>query len=95
MNKLNKEETGHIAKLANLSLSDEELEKFSGQLSETINYVEKLNKLCTDNVPPTSQTTGLRNVFREDKVNPSFSQKEALSNAKRVNRGFFVTKSVL
>ncbi len=92
--KISTEEMKHVAKLANLSLSDKELGKFSGQLSETINYVKKLNKLNTENVLPTSQTTGLKNVFREDEIKPSFSQKEALSNAKKTHKGFFVAKSV-
>ncbi len=91
---LTQEETKHIAKLANLSLSDEELEKFSGQLSETINYVEKLSELNTENVLPTSQTTGLKNIFRKDEVRPSLTQEEALSGTKNKHKGYFVTKSV-
>jgi len=88
------EEISHIAKLAKLNLSDEELKKFSGQLSETIDFVDKLNELNTSGGLPTSQTTGLKNVFREDKIKASFSQKDALANAKRTYKGFFVTKPV-
>lgn len=91
---LTKEEVKHIAKLANLTLSEKEVEIFSGQLSETISYVEKLNELQTESVLPTSQTTGLINVFREDNVTPSFSQEQALGNAKKTYKGYFVTKAV-
>ena len=91
---ISKEQIEHIAKLANLTLSAEELEKFSGQLSETIDYIKKLNVLDTSIVLPTAQTTGLKNVFREDKVQPSLPQRNVLSNAKKTYKGFFVTKSV-
>lgn len=94
MTKLTKEEVKHIAKLANLTLSEKEVEIFSSQLSETISYVEKLNELQTENVSPTSQTTGLKNVFREDKVTPFFSQEQALGNAKKTHKGYFVTNPV-
>jgi aspartyl-tRNA(Asn)/glutamyl-tRNA(Gln) amidotransferase subunit C len=59
-----------IAKLARLELSDEEVEKFSGQLSDVLNYVEILNKVDTKDVEETSQVTGLVNVFRKDVVVP-------------------------
>lgn len=94
MSNLTKEEVKHIAKLANLTLSEKEVEIFSGQLSETISYVDKLNELQTKNVFPTSQTTKLKNIFREDEVKPSFSQKQALGNAKKTYRDYFVTKPV-
>jgi len=92
--KISKSETAHIASLANLPLSEEEIEKFSRQLSETIEYVERLNKLDTNRVDPTSQTTGIKNIFRKDEVKPSLTQESSLSNAKRKHRGYFVTKAV-
>lgn len=94
MKKLSGDEVKHIAKLAGLTLSESEVEIFSGQLSETILYVEKLNELPTEKVSSTSQTTGLKNVFREDEVKSSFSQEQALGNAKKTYKGYFVTKPV-
>lgn len=94
MNKLTKTEVLHIAKLANLTLTDKEVETFAEQLSETLNYVERLKELKTENVLPTYQTTGLKNVFREDKINPSLSQEEALKNAKSVYLGYFKVKAI-
>lgn len=92
--KLISEEVQKIAKLANLKLAKDEIKKFQTQLSETISYVEKLKKLDTKKVPPTSQVTGLENVFREDKVEPSISQEEALSGAKETYNGFFKVRAV-
>ena len=93
--KLTKDEVNHIAKLANLKISPEETRLFQKQLSETLSYINKLNKLDTKNVKPTNQVTGLENVFREDEVLPSLTQKEALSNAKKTYKGYFVTKRII
>lgn len=59
-------EITHIAKLARLKLTDQEQEKFKKELSSILEYVEQLNKLDTENVPPLAQTTGIVNAFRED-----------------------------
>lgn len=85
----------HVAKLANLSLSDEEEKKFSAQLEETVSYIEGLNEVDTSGVSPTSQVTGLENITREDEITPSLSQEEALSNAKSTHNGFFRVKGIL
>lgn len=85
----------HIAKLANLHLTDEEKKKFESQLGETIRYIEGLNEVDTEGIEPTSQVTGLENVTREDVVRPSLTQEEALSNAKSTHNGFFKVKGIL
>lgn len=85
----------HIAKLANLPLKAKEKEKFEKQLSEILTYVEKLKDVDTKNIEITSQVTGLENVAREDKVELSLSQKEALSGTKRQHNGFFKVKAIL
>ncbi len=94
MNKLSREEVLHIAKLANLILTEEEVEIFSCQLSETLDFVERLKELKTEKVKPTFQTTGLKNITREDKVRPSLSQEEALKNAKSTHKGFFKVEAI-
>ena len=88
-------DVGHIAKLANLPLTDSEKKKFEKQLSETLDYVKQLDEIDTKNVEPTSQVTGLENVLREDEVKPSFSQADALKNAKSTYKGFFKVKAIL
>ncbi len=93
--KLTKDQVKHVAKLANLPLTDAEVTKFEGQLSETLDYVDQLNKINTAGVEPTSQVTGLENVLRDDETRPSLSQDEALQNTKSKQNGFFKVKAIL
>lgn len=85
----------HVAKLANLSLSENEKKKFERQLEETIDYVNELDNVDTKDIKPTSQVTGLENVTREDTVKPSLTQEQALKNAKSTYKGFFKVKGIL
>jgi aspartyl-tRNA(Asn)/glutamyl-tRNA(Gln) amidotransferase subunit C len=87
-------EVEHVALLANLKLNKTELRKFQKQLSEILGYIEVLNKLKAEKIEPTSQVTGLENVFRKDEIKPSLSQKEVLSNAKEKHDNFFKTKAI-
>ncbi len=66
--KITKDQVRHVAKLARLSLDEDEVEVFSKQLSAVFEYMECLNEVDTDDVEPTSQVTGLTNVYREDEV---------------------------
>jgi len=86
---------GHVAKLANLLIKKEEVEKFGPQLSSVLDYVKKLNEVDTKNIEPTSQVTGLENVTREDEAKPSLSQEETLSNSKSAHNGLFKVKAIL
>ena len=61
---LSKEEIQHIAKLARLELTDKELEKYGGQLSAVLNYIDQLKEVDVKGVEPTAQVTGLENVLR-------------------------------
>lgn len=92
---LTKDEVKHIAKLAKLALTSEELVKFQDQLSVILDYIDQLSQVNTSSVIPTSQITGLENVFREDTVKKSLTQKNALQNAPDQYQGFFKVKSVL
>lgn len=86
----------HVAKLANLTVSDPEIKKFEKQLEETLDYVQGLNEIKTKNVEPTSQVTGLENITHEDTADSTrtLSQEEALSNTKSQENGFFKVKGV-
>ena len=68
----------HIAKLARLTLSDKEVEKFSRELSQILDYIEKLKKVDTKGVEPMSQITGLCTVTRTDTVIERPATTEAL-----------------
>lgn len=85
----------HVAKLANVTLTEEEAERFEKQLEETATYMEELDEVDTTGVEPTSQVTGLENVARDDVITPSLSQEQALSNAKSTYNGFFKVKGIL
>lgn len=84
----------HIAKLANLPLKKEEIEKYEKQLSLILEYIKRLQKVNTDNVKETSQVTNLENVTRNDKPTPSLSQDEALSNTNNKQNGLFKVKAI-
>lgn len=79
----------HVAKLARLGLTEEEKEKFAGQLSSIISYVEQLNEVNTEGVEPMAHAIEFCNVFREDKVDEAGLRKELLSNAPQEEDGYF------
>ena len=88
-------DVNHVAKLANLTLTETEKKKLESQLAETVDYVEELEEVKTDGFDPVSQVTGLENVTRDDKTLPSLTQEEALKNAKSSYKGFFKVKGIL
>lgn len=65
---LTKDQVAHVAHLARLAISDEELDLYTKQLSAILGYVEQLNSVTTDNVTPVAQVTGLTNVLQSDEV---------------------------
>ncbi len=87
----------HIAKLANVPVTNEQAEDLTKQVGVTVEYVSQLSNVDTEGVIETSQVTGLENVLREDEIDTTrmFSQEEALANAKRTYNGFFVVDAVL
>jgi len=91
---LTDKEVNHVAKLARIGLSDKEREKFRNQLSGILDFVEILQQVDTAKIKPLSQTTGLKNVFRQDLVMPSLSQQDALKNAPKKFKNYFKTKAV-
>jgi aspartyl-tRNA(Asn)/glutamyl-tRNA(Gln) amidotransferase subunit C len=95
--KLTAEDIKHIAKLANLTLTEAQITKLATQLTSVIDFMSKIQSLDTKNIAETSQVTGLENVFRKDKVEQSrmLTQEAALSNAKTTHHGYFVAKAVL
>lgn len=88
------EDSRKIAKLVNLSLSNEELERFSKLFGQTIEYINVLDELDVSEVQETNSVTGLLNVFSTPENLATLSQEEALSNASKVIDRKFVTKAV-
>lgn len=94
MTKLTKSEVEHIGKLANLNLTENELEKFGSELTAILDFVGKLSLVDTTQVPPLNNVTKKKNIFREDKVQASLSQEEALVNTASVHKGYFKIKAI-
>lgn len=94
---LSKEQIEHIAKLARLELSGEELEKYGSQLSNVLNYIEQLQEVNVSGVEPTAQVTGLLNVLREDVVRERDKREinEALRDAPELEDGQIKVKRIL
>ena len=95
MNKITKKDVEYVAKLARLRLPEEEKEKFTEQLNQILKYVDKLNKLDTERVKPTSHVLPLKNVSREDQVGESLKVEKVLDNAPERARGFFKVPKVI
>ena len=85
----------HIAELARLTINEEETARFAEQLSEILDYMDKLKSVDTADVPPTAHPLARQNVTREDKVRPSLSHDEALDNAPKQQDGFFQVRRIL
>lgn len=94
MASLTLDQVKHVAKLANLPLSEKEEELYAEQLSKILEYIDQLNSVDTSGVEPIFNVFGQENVMREDTTVASLSQKEALSNAPKAEKGFFVSKGV-
>ena len=96
MSKLSRDDLLKLAKLSRLRLSDEEIERFGGELSAILEYVEMLDKADTAGLEPTYQVTGLKNVMREDKTRDyGYKTEDLLKNAPAVQDGQFKVKRVL
>ena len=92
---LTREQVQHVAKLARLNLSDEEVSTFTGQMGAILDYVGKLNELQTDGIVPTSHAVPMENAFRDDVVRPSIGVENALANAPDRVEGFFRVPKVI
>lgn len=92
---LTKELITHIAELAHLKLTDEEIKKFQKELSQILDYVNQLNEVDTSNVEPLHHPLLLMNVFREDKVKKSIEREKALKNAPDSTDEFFKVPKVI
>jgi len=93
--KIGKKDIEYIANLSRIELSDIEKEMFVHQLSDILSYIEKLNKLNTENVKPMAYTINASNIFREDKLEPSISISDALLNAPVTKGVFFKVPKVI
>ncbi|MBI2852088.1 MAG: Asp-tRNA(Asn)/Glu-tRNA(Gln) amidotransferase subunit GatC [Chloroflexi bacterium] len=93
--KLSREEVLHIAILARVGVTDEEVDRLSEQLSNILENFGALQQVDTTGVPPTAQSIALQNVLRDDAVAPSLTTKEVLANAPQREEDFIRVRAVL
>ena len=86
---IGRDEVLHVARLARLALTDEEVERFRVQLSAILEAVGKVSELDLEGIPPTSHPLDLVNVLADDEPRPSLPREEALANAPDPEDGFF------
>jgi aspartyl-tRNA(Asn)/glutamyl-tRNA(Gln) amidotransferase subunit C len=92
---LSRTDVEHVAYLARLGLSEEELARLEGQLNHILDQYRVLAGLDTESIPPTAQTIELENILREDVPGASLSVDEALSGAPERTGDHFVVPAVL
>ncbi len=93
--KLSRDEVLHIARLARIGLTEEEIDRFRDQLSHILENFEILREVDTTDVPPTAHTVALHSVMRDDEVAPSLPPDEVLANAPRREGNCFRVRAVL
>ena len=92
---LTPEEVRHIARLARVGLSDDEMPRLQSQLSKILDYFHRLQEVDTENVPPTAQTLAMHNVMRDDEPQPSMDKEEVLANAPQREDDHFRVRAIL
>jgi len=96
MNKITTIEIEKLAKLARVGLTESEVELLAGEMSAVLEYVKQLDEVDVSGIEPTSQTTGLTNVMREDvAIRSEIDRDELFSNTPDTENGFIKVKSVL
>jgi aspartyl-tRNA(Asn)/glutamyl-tRNA(Gln) amidotransferase subunit C len=86
---IDRDQVLHVARLARLALTDEELERMSGELSAILDHVERMNELDLSGVEPTSHVVGLENILRADEPRPSWPRERVLEEAPDPAEGAF------
>ena len=93
--KISREDVLHIARLARIALTEDEITRLSGELSDLLGHFEILQQVNTDNTPPTAQSVELISIMRDDKSRASYPPEEILANAPRQDENCFRVKPVL
>ena len=91
---ISRQEVEHVARLARLHFSEEELEHLQPELGAIIDYVQQLSELDLSGLPTTSHAVALKNVLRPDEPVPGLDHEAAMSNGPDVERGQFVVPRI-
>ena len=92
---ISRDEVAHLARLSRLAVTDEELDRFAGQLDVILQSVARVGEVAADDIPPTSHSVPLTDVYRDDVVQPSLSQADVLSGAPDQAEGRFRVPRIL
>lgn len=92
---LSRSEVEHVAYLARLGLTGEELDRLEGELNHILDQYAILAELPTDDIPPTAQTIELENILRDDVARPSLPVEDVLANAPARQGDFVVVPAIL
>ena len=92
---LSRDEVRHVASLARLGLTEDEVGRLQTQLSSILEHIAALDRLDTAAIPPTAQVIALANVMRPDRVTSSLPRDAVLANAPRQSDGFFEVHAIL
>lgn len=95
MTAISREEVAHLAHLARLAVTDDELDRFAGQLDVILQAVARVSEVAADDIPPTSHTVPLTNVLRDDVVRPGLGRPAALAGAPDVAEDRFRVPRIL
>lgn len=90
---IDREQVLHVARLARLELTDDEVERMSGELSAVLDHIEKIGELDLDGVAPTTHVIEVENALRPDEPEPSLPREVALAQAPAVADGGFLVPS--
>ena len=92
---LTRDDVAHLAKLARIDLTDDELDHLAPQLAVILESVAKVNEVADVDVPPTSHAVPVTNVYRSDEVRPGLTPEEALAAAPEVDQQRFAVPRIL
>lgn len=92
---LTRDEVLHVARLARIGLSEEDVTKFQQQLSQILDHFDALSQIETEGVPPTTHTLALESVISPDQPRASLQQQEVLANAPSSQDGYLRVRAVL
>ena len=92
---ISREEVAHLARLSRLAVSEQELDMFAGQLDVILQAVARVGEVTAADIPPTSHSVPLTNVFRDDVVRPGLRQTDALAGAPDGAEGRFRVPRIL
>lgn len=95
MSEISAEQVAHLANLARIALTDEEIEHLTAELGQIMQAVATVSEVATPDVPPTSHPIPMQNVFRDDVVGDTLTVEQALSGAPESDGSRFVVSAIL